>query len=65
MYTAYPVSGAQLLFESTTVSVNVKGTPGAVVVELPKLLRISLRTTPLCVRMFETIPFTVFEPSEG
>lgn len=34
-------------------------------VELPKLLRMSLRTTPLSVSMFETDPLTVFEPSPG
>jgi hypothetical protein len=33
--------------EFTTDNVSVNGTPGAVVVELPKLLRMSLRTTPL------------------
>jgi len=36
-----------------------------VVVDEPKLLRMSLRTTPLCVSTFDTMPFTVFEPSDG
>ena len=49
----------------TSVMVSVRGTPGAVVVELPKLLRISLRTTPLADRMLLTVPFTEFEPSDG
>ena len=45
--------------------VNVKGTPGAVVVELPKLLRMSLRTIPLEDNTLLTDPLTEFEPSEG
>jgi len=45
--------------------VNVKGTPGAVVVELPKLLRMSLRTIPLEDKTLLTDPLTEFEPSEG
>lgn len=49
----------------TSVMVSCTGSPGAVVVELPKLLRMSLRTTPLAVRMLLTEPFTEFEPSEG
>jgi hypothetical protein len=52
-----------LLF--TRVMVSVSGSPGAVVVELPKLLRISLRTIPLELRMLLTLPFAEFEPSEG
>jgi hypothetical protein len=36
-----------------------------VVVDDPKLLRMSLRTTPLSDRMFETLPLTEFEPSDG
>jgi hypothetical protein len=36
-----------------------------VVVELPKLLRMSLRTMPLEDRMLLTAPFTEFEPSAG
>lgn len=35
------------------------------VVELPKLLRMSLRTIPLEDRMLLTDPLTEFEPSEG
>ena len=34
-------------------------------VELPKLLRISLRTTPLDERILEMLPLTELEPSEG
>ena len=49
----------------TRVMVSTSGTPGAVVVELPKLLRISLRTTPLEVSTLLTEPFTEFDPSEG
>jgi len=45
--------------------VSVSGTPGAVVVELPKLLVISLRTMPLEERTLLTVPLTEFEPSEG
>ena len=41
------------------------GPPGAVVVELPKLVVISLRTMLLWDRMLLTAPFTEFEPSEG
>jgi hypothetical protein len=65
MYTAYPESAEQLVFEFTTFRVSVSGTPGAAVVELPKLLRMSLRTTPLSVSTFDTTPLTVFEPSLG
>ena len=49
----------------TRVMVRTRGTPGAVVVELPKLLRISLRTIPLDDRMLLTVPLTEFEPSAG
>jgi hypothetical protein len=49
----------------TRVMVSSRGNPGAVVVELPKLLRISLLTTPLWVRMLLTEPLTEFEPSAG
>jgi len=52
-----------LLF--TSVMVSVRGSPGAVVVEVPKLLRISLRTMPLAVSMLLVLPLAVFEPSEG
>ena len=45
---------------SRTVSVIVSGTPGAVVVELPKLERMSLRTTPHCVSTLAP-----FDPSPG
>jgi hypothetical protein len=49
----------------TKVMVSARGTPSAVVVELPKLLRMSLLTTPLEDRMLLTEPFTEFDPSEG
>jgi len=52
-----------LLF--TRVMVSTTGTPEAVVVELPKLLRISLRAIPLEDRTLLTVPLTEFEPSEG
>jgi hypothetical protein len=45
--------------------VRVSGTPGAVVVDEPKLDRMSLRTTPEAVRTFETVPLIELEPSEG
>ena len=56
---------AQLALVLTRVMVSTSGTPGAVVVEDPKLLRMSLRTTPLSDRMLETVPSTEFEPSDG
>jgi hypothetical protein len=62
---AYPASGAHRLFELSSVNVSVSGTPGATVVELPKLLRISLRTTPLSASTFDTWPLMVLEPSDG
>jgi len=49
----------------TSVIVRVSGNPGAVVVELPKLLRISLRTIPLEVRMLLVLPLAELDPSEG
>jgi hypothetical protein len=49
-----------LLF--TSVMVSVSGSPGAVVVELPKLLRMSLRTIPLEVRMLLVLPLAELEP---
>ena len=49
----------------TSVMVRLMGKPGAVVVELPKLLRISLLTMPLEVRMSLTLPLAELEPSDG
>src|SRR3954453_18199377 len=62
---AYPASGAQLLFESTSVSLMVSGTPAAVLPVL-MLVRISLRTIPERVSTF-TVWFDefAFEPSAG
>src|SRR5882762_6502146 len=45
--------------------VSCSGTPGAVVVDDPKLLRMSLRTMPLSDRTLETLPLTEFDPSDG
>ncbi len=59
-YTARPCTGAQSDIRSPTVSVIVVGTPCAVVVDEPKLDRMSLRTIPLAVSTF-----TPFEPSPG
>jgi hypothetical protein len=47
------------------VMVSCSGTPGAVVVDDPKLLRMSLRTMPLSDRTLETLPLTEFDPSDG
>jgi hypothetical protein len=52
-----------LLF--TREIVSSRGTPCAVVVELPKLLRMSLLTIPLDVRMLLVEPLEVFDPSAG
>src|SRR4051812_49883795 len=62
---AYPANGAQLLFESTSVSLMVSGTPAAVLPVL-MLVRISLRTIPERVSTF-TVWFDefAFEPSAG
>jgi hypothetical protein len=49
----------------TRLNVSVIGTPGAVFVEVPKLLRMSLRTMPLLDSTFDACPLTVFEPSAG
>jgi hypothetical protein len=62
---AWPASGAQLLFASTSVMVKVTGTPGAVVVEPMKLERMSLRVTPLTVSTFDETPEEVLVPSAG
>lgn len=62
---AYACSGSHDMLLFTRVMVSVTGRPGAVVVELPKLLRISLRTMPLEVRMLLTLPLAELEPSEG
>ena len=52
-----------MLFTSEIVS--SRSTPWAVVVELPKLLRMSLLTMPLDVRMLLVEPLEVFDPSAG
>ena len=52
-----------LLF--STDMVRLTGKPGAVVVEVPKLVRMSLRTMPLEVRMLLTLPLAELEPSDG
>jgi hypothetical protein len=49
----------------TRVRVRVSCTPGAVLVEVPKLVRMSLRTTPLAVSTLEITPLTLLEPSLG
>src|SRR4051794_39687410 len=59
MYTAAPASTADVEL-STSLSFTVRGTPAAVVVDDPKLDRMSRRTTPLSVRTFGP-----FEPSPG
>src|SRR6476620_6061996 len=60
MYTAAFASGAQPCAASRRAIRIVSGTPAAVVVEEPKLDRMSVRTTPLRVRMSGP-----FEPSPG
>jgi hypothetical protein len=62
---AAPTIGAHRLLKFASVIVSVRGTPPAVLVELPKLLRMLRRTTPLAVSTFEAMPLTVLEPSEG
>jgi hypothetical protein len=48
---ARPASGAQLALALTSVSLMVSGTPAALPLALPMLARMSLRTTPLTLRM--------------
>src|SRR4051812_11882575 len=48
-YTAAPASALQPFLLSTTVRLIVSGTPVATPLAVPKLERMLLRTTPLCV----------------
>src|SRR5262245_7087414 len=65
MYTAQSASAAQLPPVFAKVISSVNGTPGALLVEMPKLLRMSLRTTPLCSSTLERLPLALLLPSEG
>ena len=49
----------------TRLSVKVSGTPDAVPERLPKLERMSWRTTPDCVSTFTTEPLALLVPSPG
>lgn len=49
----------------TRVIANFNGTPTAVVVEIPKLVRMSLRTIPLATNTLATLPCALFVPSAG
>jgi hypothetical protein len=53
------------LFALTSVRVSVTFTPAAVVVELMKLDRMSLRTIPLWVSTLLVDPLDVLVPSAG
>jgi hypothetical protein len=44
---------------------SVSGTPAAAFVDTPKLELMSLRTTPLSLRMLLVLPGALFEPSAG